>query len=547
MERDRSADLATLREVYEAAQQRDQARAATLAQRALDSGLEHPLLFNVLALKLEHEQRVAEAAALLERAVRIAPKDVGVRNALGLCLLRLERPADALVQFEALLALNPNLSFAQASRGAALLALGSFAAAETSYRRALAQDPRQGVAMAGLAHIASRRGQFAEGRRWAEQALSLLPGFPDAVLSLAACELGAGAAEQARTRLQGLLAEPRLEPFDRAHAQGLLGDVLDAQARPAEAFAAYTACNDSLRRHYAAAYGAQRALEYAQSLSVEFEGARSEDWRLPPPAAGAASAAATASAPPIFLLGFPRSGTTLLEVALEGDPRVVCPGEHDFLIDAIREYMSAPAELLRLPQARPADIERLRRAYWTQLAQSGTEVGSRVLLDKQPLNTLKLPLIARLFPDAKVLFVYRDPRDVVLSCFRRRFQMSAPMYELLTLEGAARYYDALMRFAERCRALLPLAIRAVRYESLVSDFDRELQEICAFVGLDWNPAMREFAPRTQRRASATPSTAQLARGLDASGIAAWRRYEAQLAPALPLLEPWVQRFGYASR
>src|SRR5437879_4483082 len=155
MERDRATDLAVLREVHEAAQQRNHERAATLAQAALDRGLEHPLLFNVIALRLEHEQRVVEAAALLSRAVQLAPRDAGVRNALGLCLLRLERPAEALVQFEALLALDPTLSFVYASRGAALLALGWLAAAEAALRRPLC-GPRECARVHPGAHAATR-------------------------------------------------------------------------------------------------------------------------------------------------------------------------------------------------------------------------------------------------------------------------------------------------------------------------------------------------------------------------------------------------------
>jgi len=543
MERDRATDLAVLREVHEAAQQRDHARAATLAQAALDRGLEHPLLFNVVALRLEHEQRVVEAAALLSRAVQLAPRDAGVRNALGLCLLRMERPAEALVQFEALLALDPTLSFAYASRGAALLALGLLAAAEGSYRQALERDPKQGVAMAGLAHIAARRGQHAEARRWSQQALGILPGFPDAVMSLATAELGEGAADQAEARLQALLARPELEPVDGAHANGLLGDVLDAAGRPAEAFAAYTRCNQTLRQHYAERYaGRESALEYTLALTQQLERMDTEEWRAQSAAGGETRAVAT----PIFILGFPRSGTTLLEVALEGNSGTVTPGEHEFLIDAVQEFMRTPAELARLPRASEAEIARLRAAYWSRVVETGIQIGTRILVDKHPLNTLKLPLIARLFPGARIALVYRDPRDVVLSGFRRRFQMSAPMYELLTLEGAARYYDAVMRFADGCQRRLPVAIYPLRYENLATDFDAELHKVCAFLGVQWTPAMRDFAPRTQLRATATPSIAQLARGLDGSGIGAWRRYQAQLAPIQPLLRPWVQHFGYAT-
>lgn len=541
MARDREADLATLRAVDGAAQSGDFAKAAALAQPALEGGLEHPLLFNVVALQIERDGNVLEAVNLLSRAVELAPNDQGVRNALGLCLLRLERPAEALTQFAALLALDPSLPFAQASHGAALLALGAITDAEASYRRALELDPGQGVAMAGLAHIASRRAAYSEARHWAEKALAAMPNFPDAVMSLAAAELGEGTPAKAETRLRAQLSNEQLEPLDRAYANGLLGDVLDAEDRLADAFAAYTVCNDALRKIHADRFGSgQSALEYARRTTDYFERARVQNWK-PCAVAGEDPSGVRGH---VFLLGFPRSGTTLLEVILEGHPDVVSLEENESLIHGVHEFMRGPEGFERLSQAAPGALQPLREAYWQLVADAGVAVAGKMFVDKHPLNTLKLPLIARLFPDATIVFACRDPRDVVLSCFRRRFRMSAPMYELLTLDGGARYYDAVMRLNHCLTDVLTLDTCLVRHEDLVTGFTREMKRICAFLGLEWVPAMGDFALRTQRRAALTPSTAQLVRGLNAEGIGQWRRYLTPMAPVLPTLDPWVKHFGY---
>ena len=136
MSRDAVADQNTLRAIQSAARAGHHSQAIEWAEAALQDGLEHPLLYNLAALRLEHEGRVSEAEPLLRKAVQLAPSDQGARNALGLCLLRLERPRDALLELEALIGLNPNLPFAHASRGSALFALGSIPDAEASYRRA---------------------------------------------------------------------------------------------------------------------------------------------------------------------------------------------------------------------------------------------------------------------------------------------------------------------------------------------------------------------------------------------------------------------------
>jgi tetratricopeptide (TPR) repeat protein len=541
MARDLEADHAILRAVYEAAQGGHHAQAGAMAETALANGLEHPLLLNLAALKLEQHGRVSDAERLLQRAVLIAPNDLNSRNALGLCLLRLERPAEALEQFEALLKLNPSLPYAHASHGNSLLALGAITEAEASYQRALAVDANQGIALAGLAHIASSRGAYPEARVLAEKALTFVPGFPDAVMSLAAAELGERRTQQAEARTRALLSDTRLAPLEHAYANGLLGDILDAEDRPAEAFAAYTACNQDLRRLYGDRFSAgANAFEYVRSMTRYFEHARPQAWKLRPPG-GAPSSGVRGH---VFLLGFPRSGTTLLELILEGHPNVVSLEEKESLIDSVQEYMQRPEDLERLTRATPATLEALRAAYWRLVAGAGVDVAGKMFVDKYPLNTLKLPVIARLFPDAKILFACRDPRDVVLSCFRHRFKMNAPIYELLSIESAARYYDAVMRLVIRLNSELTLDTCLVRHEDLVTEFAREMKRICTFLGLDWAPAMGDFALRTKNRAVLTPSTAQLVRGLNTEGLGQWRRYRTQLAPVLEMLDPWVKRFYY---
>jgi hypothetical protein len=410
------------------------------------------------------------------------------------------------------------------------------------------------VALARLAHIAGSRGIHAEARTLAEKALKLVPGYPDAVLSLAAAELGEHRGERAETLVKALLADSRLAPAETAHANGLLGDILDAANRPAEAFAAYTACNEALRRLYAGRFGpGASAYDYVRAMIRHVDKARPAVWAKDERAGREIDVSAAPSAADdgsnvrghVFVLGFPRSGTTLLEVILEGHPEVVSLEEQESLIDSVHEFMRRPEDLDGLAQASAAKLDALRTAYWRRVAAKGIVVAGKVFVDKYPLNSLKLPLIARLFPRAKILFACRDPRDIVISCFRHRFRMSAPLYELLTIEGAARYYDAVMGLVVRLTSMLTLDVCLVRHEDLVTEFAREMKRICAFLNLEWAPAMGDFALRTQYRSVLTPSTAQLVKGLNTEGLGHWHRYREQLAPVLPVLEPWVKRFLYS--
>lgn len=541
MPRDLKADQEMLRKVLALAEQRDIARAAAIAEQALAGGFEHPLLLNVLATRLEYEGRLEEALQLLERALRLAPDDIGVRNALSLCLQRLGRPAEALQHVDRLLKAHPELAFAHANRGNALIAIGALGKAQQSHQRAIELDPDNLAAQGALASIATHRGDHEAARGWARKVLAKIPGYPDAVLSLAAAELAAGSTDSAQMLICQLLADPRAGPAEKARANGLLGDVLDAAGRYTEAFDAYAACNEALRGVHRRVAEGTGILPYTESIIAAMRRVEPAAWvasREPQDDAGGASGH-------VFLLGFPRSGTTLLEVALDGHPRVASLEEHELLKRGVLTFMREPLDFGPLMQDSAGALAELRADYWRQVRDAGVDLAGKVFVDKHPLNTLKLPLIARLFPGARILFAYRDPRDVVLSCFRRRFSMNPAMYQLLTLETAAAFYDATMRLADQARSLLGLRWLGVRYESLVDDLPQQLRAVCEFIGLDWDPQLTDFAARAQARERATPSTAQLTRGLDRSGVGHWRHYQAALAPILPTLQPWVERFGYA--
>src|SRR5437899_344921 len=163
--RDPDADRARLRQIQDAARGGDLTTATRLAETALADGLEHPMLFNLAAARLEHEARFEEALALLERGHALAPQDVGLNQALGLCLHRLGRYAQAVPHFDTVIAAQPTFAPAHATRGATLEALGSIQEADAAYHRADELQPGNLAALSGLASLASRRGRHARRRR----------------------------------------------------------------------------------------------------------------------------------------------------------------------------------------------------------------------------------------------------------------------------------------------------------------------------------------------------------------------------------------------
>src|SRR6478672_6781702 len=273
--RDPELDRARLRAVHAALTGGDIATAGKLAEDALNDGIDHPMVLNLVAGRREEEGRLDEALALLRRALAAAPEAIGVMNAIGLLLDRLGRFEEAVTAYGEALAKAPDFAPALANRATALMALARLNDARADYEAAAALDPANLIAANGLAALALRRGDAAEARRLADAVLAREPGFPGAVTTLAGADLAEGRPEAAAAALAALLEDPRLAPVDRAMAWGLRGDALDALGRFAEAFAAWREANELQRAHYAADYGGRPGtLALVRDLTAALAGRR---------------------------------------------------------------------------------------------------------------------------------------------------------------------------------------------------------------------------------------------------------------------------------
>lgn len=514
----------------------DSMGASGLAEAALAAGDRSPLLYKLRALARHRAGRWTEAAEDLRVALAAWPQDFAAWNMLGMCEARAGRPGPAIQASDRALALKPDYVPALINKAWALELMGEVGAARAAYLAAETLDPADPRAVASLALLDARAGDWGAARTRAAAALARRPGYVAAEMAMAMAVLGEGNAADGLDRCERLLSRPDLDPHQAAVAEGQRGDALDKLGRPAEAFAAFAESNRRLNALYpqdgreSGSAKARRLAEAFAALPAPPMAERSPDPHRPPVTGH------------IFLLGFPRSGTTLLGQVLDAHPAVTTLDERENLADAAAAFLDPPDGLARLAEASSAQIDRLRAAYWHRVARGAPDLAGQAFVDKLPLNTLGLPLIARLFPQAKVIFMRRDPRDVVLSCFRQRFVADPSTADFATLAGAARFYDAVMTLADVYRARLSLDIHDQSYEALTADFEGQTRALCAFLGLDWDPAMEVFSGRA--KTVATPSAAQLARGLYRDGAGKWRRYAAQMGDVLPILEPWAGRFGY---
>jgi len=242
---------------------------------------------------------------------------------------------------------------------------------------------------------------------------------------------------------------------------------------------------------------------------------------------------------PIFLVGFPRSGTTLLDTMLMGLPDLCVLEERPMVGELLNQLKGA--DVGALSQARCAE---LRDAYFESALRHGWD-GERWLVDKHPLNMANAVLIHRLFPAARFILAERHPADVVLSCFMANFNLNPAMRSFTDLEEAARTYDTVFSVWHRARELLPIDAHEVRYERLVEDPRGELQPLVEWLGVEWSDRLLAHTETARSRGRVrTASYSQIGEKLYTRASGRWRRYAAELAPVMPVLAPWIARMGY---
>ncbi|MGE8279923.1 MAG: sulfotransferase [Stenotrophomonas sp.] len=253
---------------------------------------------------------------------------------------------------------------------------------------------------------------------------------------------------------------------------------------------------------------------------------------------------------PVFLVGFPRSGTTLLERMLDAHPQLAALDERPALEAVIDRLRSAPGwrgdDLdASLASMGMAEVVAAKRHYWDEVGRYVVVEGR--LVDKYPLTMTRLPYVAQLFPAAHWLLLLRHPCDCVLSCYMQAFGSNGGALAFGSLESTARTYATIMAWWQEQSAQVSANVHILRYEDLVSDPDRELSEVMSFLSLSMEQQQRSFDEQARRREVRinTPSYAQVAQPLNCNAVGRWRSYRKYFTQdVLDVLAPWVHRYGY---
>ncbi len=248
-----------------------------------------------------------------------------------------------------------------------------------------------------------------------------------------------------------------------------------------------------------------------------------------------------------MMVGFPRSGTTLLENALAAHPEVETFEEISSMTSAMGFLQRVLDDNITVAAKRQEVFERARQRYYVEIDRRRKRPGARVLVDKLPIGSAHIQLMEKLFPEKRYIFSIRHPFDVVLSCFKQNFMPNAAMENFRTIEDACNLYDRVMSIwfgvfpGETERVLY------IRYDDLVTDFRTEVTRALAFLGVDWNDEINRFAELSDARQVTTPSYAKVRSGLTIGVQSSWQHYRFLFdTPHGRKLHKWIDRFGYSS-
>ena len=503
------------------------------------------LLGEADALFAQH--RYAESAKRLEEALTLDERRGDVHAKLGAALCCVGRYADAESALRRAIGLRPNLAVAYFNLGTLLRDKGEFAASETALRRAVKQDPKNALALASLGLTLGMRARLTEARECFTKALRMKPHDAGTLSSLGWLDGIEGRFEEAEKHHRAALeADPRhpgarallaglrrmtdadkdwLEGAEQTLAEGVppleesklryaVGKYFDDLAKYSKAFEQFKRANE-LQKLVAAPYDRAARTKFADEMVGEYT-----RERLAQPTKGALD-----SARPVFVTGMMRSGTSLVEQIIASHPHAKGAGELNFWNETARKQQGgSPREGLDEARAR-----KLGESYLKVLQQHSAD--ALHVVDKSTFNTDHLGLIHVVLPNARVVYVQRDPVDTCLSCYFQDFANMASF--TMDQSDLAHYYQEHHRLISHWQSVLPQeALLVVPYAELVADPETWSRRIIEFIGLEWDARCLQFH-KTQRSVL-TASNWQVRQPVYSRSVGRWRNYEKFIRPLLEL-------------
>ena len=510
-----------------------------------------------------------EAEIATRKAIQLNPNIAIAHSNLGNILRDLGNLKEAEIATRKAIQLNPNIAIAHSNLGNILKDLGNLKEAEIATRKAIQLNPNFAIAHSNLGNILKDLGRAKEAALSQRKAIEINPNFTNAYFNLFQNHEQINNLERLKESLKEfsnidiiqneiLLFSARLNFRNKEYqiANKLINRISNKWIEKSNNYqktifwnykgfiedkvgdydSAYSCFQKSQNESSYSKFSKDSYLKLIDSYkeSINKETTNNNTFRDD-----------INDSDLVFLIGFPRSGTTLLDTVLRSHPDIEVIEEKP-LISTIEKLIKEklnikPNNIFKISEN---NISMLRKKYF-ELLEKYTNKKVKLIIDKLPLHTVYLPLINLLFPSAKIIFTHRHPYDTVLSCFQQPFEPNDAMANLVSLKSSSIMYDKVMCAWDLYKYNLPLDFITLKYENLVNNFDSNTLKILDFLGLEWDENVKNYRKTALDRGIInTPSSSQVVQPLYKSSINKWKNYKKYFEDCHKYLEKWISYFDY---
>ena len=491
-----------------------------------------------MGIALQRQCKLEEAIEAYNKALSIKRDYAEAYNNMGNALQGQGKLEEAIEAYNKALAIKPDYADAYNNMGNALKEQGKLEEAIEAYNKALAIKPDYAEAWSNGAEALEKWNKLKDLGLWLERALKILEPVPSDISFMKAKLLWRNKDTQEAIKLISNIDVETITPIRQQDYLNLRARCYEASKDYNLAFSCFenmnsltTKSNDYLRLD---------PESYFQRLSDQLAILNSNSFKKPEN-----NITKQTDLIPVFLVGFPRSGTTLLDTILRSHSSIDVVEEQP-LVSSAQAFVEKSG-YPEIAQALPKEvIFGARKAYITELDKHREPTDNKfILIDKLPLNLVQIPLIQQLYPRAKFILALRHPLDTILSCWMQNFKLNSAMANMVDLDRIVEFYCVAMETFKICRAKYNLSVHQIKYEDLLEDLSGETSALLKFLDLDWESQMENYQDTALKRGRInTPSYSQVVQPIYKDAKYRWLNYEKHLRQYITQVEPWINEFHY---
>ena len=512
-----------------------------------------------------------DAKNYMETAISLKPNLPELNNNLGLVYLNLSEVEKSIDYFKKAISLNKNYVLAYTNLGMAYVTLKKVPEAKANYNKAIEIDPNNILANFNLANLFKRLGDHKNSEIYYKKTIEINPNYLPAYnntmdlydKSNQSDKLGdlINTAEKIFKNNQviksfkakllykkkkyeeviNLLEKLEFLPDQTIQKQAsyeVLAKSYDKVGDYQNAFKLFQMLNNLMDRFKDPIVDKKIYVETTKARLNFFNNPKISNWSSPK--------ILDDNKDPYFLIGFPRSGTTLLDTILRSHPSIEVLEEIPIVNRFIDElFINRDFTLDKLENTNPTLVKEMRDFYFNQIKNYKKNKSKRITIDKMPLNILHVGEILRFFPNAKFILALRHPYDCVLSCFMQNFMLNHAMANFLNLQDASKLYDLTMSLWKKYTEVFKIDYHTIRYEDVISNFEKTIKGVLSFLNVSWSDNVTEFYKTAEKRGIiSTPSYNQVSQPIYSNSMYRWKNYEKEFSNSKDSLDKWVKEYNY---